>query len=55
MTALVKSVSDEADNAGVASAKTGSRSSGAVAPLPPTRPFDLGGAQNQKGLKEALN
>ena len=55
MTALVKSVGDEADNVGSTSSKAGSRSSGAVAPLPPTRPFDLGGASSQKGVKEASN
>jgi hypothetical protein len=55
MTALVKSVGDEADNVGAASSKASSRSSGAGAPLPPTRPFDLGGAPSQKSVKEALN
>ena len=55
MTALVKSVDGEADNVRSTSTKAGSRSSGAVAPLPPTRPFDLGGASSQKGVKEASN
>ena len=55
MTALVKSVGDEADNVGSTSSKAGLRSSGAAAPLPPTRPFDLGGASSQKGVKEASN
>ncbi|HEY8136453.1 MAG TPA: septal ring lytic transglycosylase RlpA family lipoprotein, partial [Methylocystis sp.] len=55
MTALVKSVDGEADNTGSASTRVGSRSSRAAAPLPPTRPYDLGGASSQKGVKEASN
>ena len=55
MTALVKSVSDEGDNVGAIPSKAGSRSLGAAAPLPPTRPFDLGGASSQKGSREASN
>jgi rare lipoprotein A len=55
MTALVKSVGDESDNVGAISSKARSRSSGALAPLPPTRPFDLGAAATKKSLKEASN
>ena len=55
MTALVKSVDGEADNTGSISTRSGSRSRGAIAPLPPTRPFDLGGESSQKGVKEASN
>ena len=55
MTALVKSVDGEADNAGSTSTRAASRASRAAAPLPPTRPFDLGGASSQKGVKQASN
>jgi rare lipoprotein A len=55
MTALVKSVDGEADNTGSTSTRAGSRASRAAAPLPPTRPFDLGGVSSQKGVKQASN
>ena len=55
MTALVKSVDGEADNTGSTSTRAGSRASRAAAPLPPTRPFDLGGASSQKGVDPASN
>jgi len=55
MTALMKNVGEDGDNTGAIPAKTSSRASSAAAPLPPTRPFDLGGARSETGVEEALN